>query len=357
MKKATLIIVIDNFRKGGAEVLLVGILKELNIKYSVILVTLNRHTDFEEIDLPCHYRYFLEFNGKYTFLKSVQKLKKIVARHRPSIIHSHLFYSSLISRLACPKNIPFIFTVHNQLSKNVNLLERIFEKLTVRKTDYRLAVSEVVAKDYNKFIKNMRFGITLPNYVSPHFFTKKVTIRNIENNLKLVSIGNVKPAKNYSYLVNSFIQMKDLPVSLDIIGTTGNGTEYITLKRIIAKENLPIRFIGQVNNIAPFFKNYDAFISSSSHEGFGISVIEAMASGLPLLLSDIEVYREITEGNAIFFNIQSPESLKEELRKILSNKSKFYGISQVGRSTAEKYSKEKYLEQLLNIYDRVLGNV
>ncbi|MEO8820416.1 MAG: glycosyltransferase, partial [Ginsengibacter sp.] len=111
MKKRKILVVIDNLKRGGAEVLLTGILPDLNEKFEVILVTLSDECDFTEEEIECKNKYSLGFKNKFYLLSCVWKLKKIIKKQKPLIIHSHLFYSSLVSRLSCPRDIPLIYSL------------------------------------------------------------------------------------------------------------------------------------------------------------------------------------------------------------------------------------------------------
>src|ERR1700679_3807965 len=106
MQKQTIIIIINDLQRGGAETLLVGILPELNERYDVVLVTLKDICDFREEEIVCAYRYNLGIKSQLSVLKGVLKLKSIIRRHKPSFVHAHLVYSSLIARLAFPAAIP-----------------------------------------------------------------------------------------------------------------------------------------------------------------------------------------------------------------------------------------------------------
>ncbi len=351
--KKSLLIVIDNLTKGGAEVLLVGILPELNKKYEVILVTLKSDNHFPAEDIICKKKYTLGFNNKLSFLACVWKLKEIIKKHRPSLIHSHLFYSSLIARMSCPTDIPLIYSLHSEMSKNVfnnNKIFTILEKKTIKENHSVIAVSKKVLEDYEKAIRQMHHSFVLHNYVSDEFFIKRNKELTSRGNIKLIAVGNIKKPKNYSYLVQAFKNLKECPISLDIYGE-GSDKELKILQIEINKKNLPIVLKGGANNIHEILPQYDLYISSSTHEGFGISVIEAMASGLPLLLSDLPVYHEVTIENALFFDVTNPMSLVTLIKEIFEGKFNFKKFSLNGIEISKKYTKEIYLDKLLSIYD------
>jgi glycosyltransferase involved in cell wall biosynthesis len=358
MQKQTLLIVIDNLKKGGAEILLVGILSDLNKIFDVILVTLSDECDFSREKISCKKRYSLDFKNKYSLFTSVSKLKKIIKKDKPSLIHSHLFYSSVIARMSCPDDIPLIYSLHNEMSKNVfngSKFLTFLEKKTIKKNHSLIAVSKKVLEDYEKIITKMNRAFVLHNYVSNEYFTE----RNIEKKIKpekeitLIAIGNIKKQKNYTYLLKALKNLKNYPVTIDIYGE-GNDKEMKTLQDEIDKNKLPVFLKGATNNLQEILPRYDLFVSSSTHEGFGISAVEAMASGLPLLLSDLPVFHEITSDNALFFDVYNPMSFVELISEIFENKHDLSQLSNKGIDISKKYTKEIYIEKLFKIYASVL---
>jgi glycosyltransferase involved in cell wall biosynthesis len=359
MQKPKLLIVIDNLRKGGAEVLLVGILPELNEQFDVVLVTLSAECDFAEEQIVCTKKYELSFRSKYSLLSSVSKLKKIISKEKPSLVHSHLFYSSVIARMACRACIPVFYTLHNEMSRNVFNGSKIFtllEKETIKQNHFAIAVSENVKQDYKKIIGGQKQVVVLPNYISNDFFeeAKLEKQHQTDRRLKLVAVGNIKRQKNYSYLVKAFQQLKSLPVTLDIYGS-GSRKEIEKLASEIAKNNLPISIKGKADNISQILPQYGLFVSCSLYEGFGISVVESMAKGLPVLLSDLPVFHEITYENALFFDVNHPNSFAKLINEILEDKLDLNQFSENGIAISKKYNKENYLKKLFNIYHSVLN--
>ena len=357
MHKKKLLIIIDNLKKGGAEVLLVGILPELNRKYDVVLVTLTKECDFPTEQIACIEKFSLGFTGKLSFLLAVLQLKKIIKTTAPDFIHSHLFYSSLAARLACPATIPLFYSVHNEMSKNVfnsNTIYKWLEKLSIRKNHSIIAVSKLVFEDYVNTIQTTKQHFILRNYIADEYFQAPETgmVARDTRELRLIAVGNLKESKNYEYLVHSFIQLKDHPISLDIYGNTVY-TGYAYFLELIRKYDLKVNFKGKVSNVKDLYSLYDVYIMSSKYEGFGIAAIEAMAMGLPVLLSDIPVLREVSFNNALFFDVEDSECLPSLLLDILKGKHDLSTLSQHGVEVAQQYTKTKYLEELYYIYDTI----
>jgi glycosyltransferase involved in cell wall biosynthesis len=128
-----------------------------------------------------------------------------------------------------------------------------------------------------------------------------------------------------------------------------------TFQNEIDKNDLAINFKGQAHHIYEILPRYDMYVSSSAHEGFGIATVEAMASGLPVLLSNLPVFHEVTFNNALFFDIQDPMSFKILIQEIFEDKYDLNKLSQKGIDIAKQYTKEIYLKKLFYIYYQLLN--
>ena len=358
MIKKKLLIIIDNLKQGGAEMLLAGILPEINLKYDVFLVTLTSGCDFNENQIAFKERFVLGFSGKVSFFSCVVKLRKIIKKTAPSLIHAHLYYSSLAARLACPSNIPLIYTIHNELSKNIfdnNKLYKLAEKATIRKNHSIIAVSRLVLEDYIKTIRITKKHFILRNYISDEYFNYIPVKRDFNHQKvwRILAVGNLKASKNYEYLLQSMIGLKNDSVALDIYGNT-DYEHYPAFVKLIEKYPLNVTFKGKVDNIIEAFSHYDLYVMSSGYEGFGIAAVEAMSMGLPLLLSDIPVLREVTFSNALFFNLSDPLALTKLINEIADGKHNLNELSDKGIEIAKKYTRQQYIEALFSIYENVI---
>lgn len=354
--RPAILIIIDDFGIGGAEILLAGILPALNARFSVVLVTLTEKCHFRNEEIVCDQKYSLGFTNKLSLLRCIMRLKRIIKSHQPVFIHAHLFYSSLIARLACPSSIPLFYSLHNEMSKSIFNNSKIFtfiERKTVRKNHSVIAVSKSVLTDYENTIKKIPSSFVLRNYISDDYFAEHRRSFNISKKLRIVAVGNIKDQKNYGYLIKAFKQMAACNISLDVYGN-GHSEDIKKLNDEILQDNLPISFKGGVKHPCQVLPDYDLFVSCSTHEGFGIAPIEAMATGLPLLLSDLPVYHEVTFNNAIFFNIQNPLSFVEVIEAVREGKYDLANLSEKGKLIAQKYTKDIYLNNLFGIYDQIM---
>lgn len=361
MHKPTLLYIIDNLGRGGAETLLVGILKEVSRQYEIILVTLTDLCEFNKEEIQVTKKYSLGFKGKSNFLSCVTRLRKIIKETEPALVHAHLLNSSIILRMACPRHIPIVYTIHSILSSgafNGSWIYRNLEKKVFRKEHYLIAVSENVLKDYEAAIGRPLHSYILKNYVGDQFVDPGPVWNELsyDNGIKLVAVGNIKKVKNYEYLIEAFALLNDPGISLDIYGSGEEG--YIaSLQSRIDEKKLPIKFKGPHNAVEQVLPGYHFFVMPSRQEGFGIAAIEAMAGGLPLILSDIPVLRDVTYNNAFFFDLDDPGSFVKIIQQIKSDKQTVNEIIAKGKEIVEaNYKKEKYITSLFDIYKGMISH-
>jgi glycosyltransferase involved in cell wall biosynthesis len=349
MYKTNIIHIIDTLGIGGAEKILVGTVNGLpGFRHHVVYLN---GSDALVSSLPADCKVVkLNCRSKFDMLRCVVDLRKYIKKNNIGIVHSHLFMASLVARLACPKNVKLFTTIHNLPSYNFFSQSRIanwLEKITTRKHHHLVAICHEVFKDYKK-----KFGVKgdytiLYNYVDDDFYKKQYRAMNFKEQFRMIAVGNLKKQKNYSYLAEAFKKMPK-NIFLDIYG---GGAEEAELRSLIEKHQLNIRLCGVHKDIQQLLPTYDAFIMSSRFEGQPISLLEAMASGMPAILSDIPVLREVTNNKAIFFDLDNVNDLVTKVTAIANHqvdldefaKANFERIKKIG-------SRENYMTMLNKIY-------
>ncbi len=98
-------------------------------------------------------------------------------------------------------------------------------------------------------------------------------------------------------------------------------------------------------------------VNPSLAEGFGLPVIEAMVSGIPVVCSNLEVFREVTGGHASFFNPKKPEDICEVLLHSLHKQKDMSSMLNLASAFARKYSMNAFVSGHKHVYSRVLGGL
>jgi glycosyltransferase involved in cell wall biosynthesis len=351
MEVTSIIHVIDSLSLGGAETLLKNTIALLP-QFRHIIVCLDTQSNTNNVDINNADIISLGHVGWQSLPGSVIKLRKIINQKKPLLVHSHLFYATICARLATPSSVPLASTIHSLYSKDAfekNTKSFWAERFLLNKRHALIAVSKFVLDDYLKYIPFTGKQYVLYNFLPDEMFLSNKTL--IDNDgINCIALGNLKEVKNYRYLLDIFKYLKPLNINLDIYG---KGTEQKQMEEIIKANDLKVRLCGSAGNIPETMQQYDYFIQASSHEGFGLSVIEAMAAGVPVIVSDIPVFREITNGLANFFPLNDAEKAAQLLIDVFDKQQNNELVRQAFNFARTKYSAYNYKEQLLHIYEDI----
>lgn len=347
--KIKILHIIDTLSIGGAEKVLVTTINNLP-EFEHHLIYLSSPEDFlPKINSDCRI-FKLNWKTKLSLIGSVFKVRRYIRRNKIKIVHSQLALATVVARLACSKKVRLISTIQNRPSKSYfssSPILKFLENVLYRRRHYIIAVSKIVLDDYKESI-GLKGGVSiLNNFIEDKFFKSEIRESNHSGNLKLVAVGNLHYQKNYPYLIEVF---KKLPssISLDIYGW-GNMKDQ--LQKEIDKYGLNINLCGVRDDLEKLLPKYDAMILASHYEGNPLVVLEAMASGLPVILSDIPSLREVSNGNALFFDKDNPKDLRKKLIALLNDEINLDEIAKVNLQRAEKIArKERYFTELKQLY-------
>ena len=315
--KKKIIHFIFNLGRGGAETMMVRVIKELD-EYEHVVVTLFPLDHFGP-ELRCDKLVCLNLWSLFSLPGAVFKFRRLVKKEKPAIIHTHLFWPTAIARVAVPKKIPLITTIHAFIASSVEYRHwhiRFLDKLTYR---FRKSIIIVVAKgaldEYFSFLKLKPYkAYALYTFVDVNRFDPgKAMMKTASSIFRVISVGALRTQKNHTLLINAFVQLKSEPIELHIYGL---GNLQQELHQQINETGAKVVLKGEARNIEQVISQYDLYVMSSGFEGFSLSVLEAMAMGMPLLLSDIPSFREQCEGLADYFSLQSVDELIQKIREL-----------------------------------------
>ena len=346
--------VINSMGVGGAEVLLANSLAADGLQNHTdnVLAFINGSSWLTGLIDKRVTVYDLGFRGMFSLPGILLRLRKIILEHKIDIVHTHLTQSGILTSLILPGHVKQIHTVHTTYSLNsetTRTLKWLEKKLLFNnKNQNIICLSDYTKDDFIKatafkgkvFILNNFVRDTFFNLPAPHYLKERDT-------LKLIAVGALMPRKNSEFLLKVFKHLKDYPISLDIYGGNGDLERY---EKIIQSGNLKIRMMGVNKDLHKVIAKYDLFISSSIFEGFPLSVFEAMATGLPLLLSNLDSHRTIVKEHAMYFDFDA-KKVADTILSIFEKRIDINTLAVNARRYAEETVKrEKYISRLLDIY-------
>jgi glycosyltransferase involved in cell wall biosynthesis len=299
----------------------------------------------------------LEYKGWHTIGTLLKKIRKHIHAIGPDIIHTHLNPAGWYTALVKPKSIPQIHTMHLSYSDDTDtdkqriFFERIF--LLQKKNINLITLSPLLKEDLISSVKIKGKVFVLSNFIDDMFFEDRHPPVAREKEFKMIAVGNMRNQKNYAYLLDMFRYLKGLPVTVDVYGF-GNHTGF---SQIAAKESLAVNFKGPAKNPKDLYWRYNGFIMPSKFEGFGLTAYEAMASGIPLFLSDIPAFKSLIKNNALYFTLHNSAQAAKIIEEAINGKSDLGTMATEAKKYAENTVKRtSYTKHLIEIYNSILSS-
>jgi glycosyltransferase involved in cell wall biosynthesis len=172
--------------------------------------------------------------------------------------------------------------------------------------------------------------------------------------------GNIKPHKNLERLIEAFHMTRrgDLEhVKLLIIGD--EISKYAGLRRTVHRYKLHkhVRFFGFVPDatLAILYRLARVFIFPSLYEGFGLPPLEAMASGTPVITSNVSSLPEVVGDAAMLIDPYEPDAIAGALRRVLVDDRLREDMRERGLARAREFSWDRSVKRIREIYDEVLA--
>lgn len=353
MKKKVLH-VINSMQPGGAEVLLTnslspGGLSGHTVNHLAYFMGSSYLLDKLDKDVQVH---LLNYKGAKDIVRLIRDLRKIIVDNKIDIVHTHLNPAGLYTHIACPPDIPQVHTLHTTYSmdKETSKFKLWLEKhfYFLKKNTNVILLSDFIKQDFLNALPFKGNAFVLNNFVPDSYFDIKINdVKKEPGQLKIIAIGTLKPLKNFEYLLQVFRYLKNENISLDIYGG-GNKEAY---EAVIKETGVKVKMMGHANNLEAILSLYDLFIMPSKFEGFPLSVFEAMAAGLPLMLSDIAPLKSIVKDNAVYFKLDNAKPTANTLIAILQKNIDINVLALNAKTYAEKMVKrDLYISRLMAIY-------
>jgi glycosyltransferase involved in cell wall biosynthesis len=174
----------------------------------------------------------------------------------------------------------------------------------------------------------------------------------------IVCVSRLVPVKRVDLLLDAFsLVLKEHPSSKCLIVGSGHSEEQLRAKSIELGMAAAVRFTGFVEDVRPYLEMSDIYVSASEREGFGISLIEAMAYRLPCIATNIGGHNEIVlhGHNGLLFPPNSAEELAKAITYLLVHKEEREKMGLNGRKTVEEhFNTDNTMAQIKNV---LLGEV
>lgn len=354
--------VITGLQSGGSENMLLNSLPKFNKNFEMLVVSINsegaiaKELRKKKIKVIC-----LNCDKLTSFSKALSKLIKIIEDFKPDLIHSHLFHANIISRIAGNKtNIPVVCSQrnlgdwrswwHNWLDK---LTSKWCKKIICSSNAIKNSVQKKTGISKDKFIV-IHNGIDIQKYIK----AKKAKLNIAKKFLVIGCVANLRKEKGHKYLIKAAKKVVDkIPNCIFLL--VGDGKLRKDLEKQIEELNLKknILFLGSRKDIPNLMKAMDVFVLPSISEGFGIVLVEAMASGVPVVATKVGGIPEIVVENKTGYLVNPKDSsnLTNKMTELLKSSSLRKRFSSTGIKRAKnKFTIQRYVNEHEKIYKSLI---
>ena len=171
--------------------------------------------------------------------------------------------------------------------------------------------------------------------------------------------GNVKPHKNLERLIDAFQVVRKRGIdNLKLVLIGDDISKYAALRRAVHRHQLHqhVRFLGFVPEatLAVMYRLARVFVFPSLYEGFGLPPLEAMASGTPVVTSNLSSLPEVTGDAAMLVDPYDPEAIADGIYRVLTDDALSASMRAKGLARASQFSWEQSVRRVHDIYQKAL---
>ena len=284
----------------------------------------------------------------------------IAINGKPDVIHVHsVRYSGMLALAIYEKyQIPYCMTEHTTAyaMQLFNRNELLHIEQVAQRSAYNIAVSESFQSLLSHQLPSSRWCY-IPNMLPAQFSNLQLDAPK-EDNFIFCNVSILKKKKGIHTLIKAFAEgFRDVDnTKLHIIG---DGPERDNLNKLVVELGLEqkVVFLGAIrrNEIVDSFKQINSYVLSSQYETFGISLIEALALGLPAVATRCGGPESILkEGfNGYFCDVDDVSSMANAMLKLYHNRDKFHA-EKIADDCHVRFGEATIVSQLTDIYNEII---
>lgn len=286
----------------------------------------------------------------------------------PGLVHTHLYYGNVMGRIAArlAGGVSVVTTLHNPdytfEARNTMLFRgrKILDRVTGSRNAALVAVSRAVAEDFQRHMgwRNIR---VVPNGVDLQAFAPAARGGAAAEwpapGLRLLSVGRLHPQKGHRVLLDAIGRAREAGTPLSLL-VAGEGAERAALEAQAGALGLQgqVRLAGR-RDVHALLASADVFVFPSLYEAVGIALLEAMASGLPVVASRTGGIPEVVEDgvSGILVAPGDAEDLARALVSLDRDPERRRRLGAAARARAEAFDIRVTVRALEDLYDEVAG--
>ncbi|MCD6328003.1 glycosyltransferase [bacterium] len=367
--------IITQLSRGGVEAKLAALLPLLKKRGLDVAVCCVKEAGslaerFEEASIPVH---VFPVRSRLHPI-DLLRLARFIRKTRIDVVHTHMYASNISGTVAARlANVPVIISNVHNVGKFKSSRQVRTDRLLSRFRSATVCVSERVRSDYmaTTGLSGESMSV-IYNGVNTELFKPRslweAANPGISMRLRqelgigqdervIVAAGRLIPQKSPELLIHALKEVREScpNARLLLLGSGELRDALVALANELGLGNAVV-FAGYREDAAELFSAADVFVSSSVKEGFSNVLVEALASGLPAVVTDVGGNREaLTDGEQGFLCEASVGALTQCLTRILGDSALYERMSKSARSRAMTFGLDKMADQTVSLYEKLLS--
>ncbi len=295
----------------------------------------------------------------------------VLRRERPDVYHAPHYV--LPAAVRCRSVVTIHDCIHLMFpqylpNKAAYAYARASMWAAARRSDRILTVSEASKRDIlSLFNVKPEKIVVVYNAIDEHFSAtpSEEHVARIRERYQLdhkfvLYVGNIKPHKNLVRLIEAFSELRRTHDDLKLLIIGDEISKLPALRRAVHRNKLHkyVRFLGYLKDdtLTVLYRLASVFVFPSLYEGFGLPPLEAMASGTPVVTSNVSSLPEVTGDAAVLVDPYDVDSIGDGIRRILDDPQLAEALRIKGLKRAREFSWERSVEKTQRVYREVAAD-
>lgn len=288
------------------------------------------------------------------------RLRRFLIKEHYDIVHTHNTPCQILTAAVAPRNIVLVTTEHNTDNRRRNnKLWRPIDRMMYSRYRSIIACGEETASSLCAYMPALSYKISVvPNGIDLSAYAGATPAADIRQRFPtqkiIVMVAAFRPQKDHATVLRALsILPNDYALVLAGTGTTLN--EHISMANDLGVRER-VMFTGARSDIAAIYAAADITVLSTHYEGLSLAAVEAMASGRPLVASDVEGLRHTVAPGAILFPNGDAETLAGKIHLLCSNHQLWNDTADACRRRAAEFDIENTVRDYNIIYSKLCSS-
>ena len=287
-----------------------------------------------------------------------RELRTLLRRERTDVVHVHGGLNPTLGLVApeaaADLGLPVVATFHSWFAGSA--LFRMFRRPLQRRLDRHaatVAVSQPVVEAHARYFE--ADWEIIPNGVDTEFFSPAGR-RDPRRAPRLLFLGRLDPRNGLDTVLAAMARVLERRPEARLT-VAGDGPLRRVYERLARPLGSAVTFVGRVNGDRPgHYAGADLYLCPTTQASFGITLLEAMACGTPMVVSDITGFRELVAdgGEAVLAPKGRPRAWADTILGLLDDPARLEAMGAAGRRKAEGYAWPRIAERVMDVYNRVV---